>query len=106
MIIEFPHFDLPFRFDGNQLATVEQGTESDIRTKVLTLVSCPLGHRDELPEFGWPQNLFDATPLGTSQHQALLDEWVPDARAVLTESGSTLDEALRRISITIAPEGL
>jgi hypothetical protein len=102
---DFPQFDLPFRFENGQLATVEQDSLADIVNKVETLVRCPLGFRDELPEFGWPQPAFETTPLDVSRQQALIDEWVPDARAVLSEHGSSTDEAVRTIQVTIDPEG-
>lgn len=99
------HFDLPFRFEGGQLATVPQDTVEDVQNKVETLIRCPLGFRDELPGFGWPQQTFDPAPLDTTRAQALVDEWVPDARATLSEHGTSLDEAVRFIEVHIDPEG-
>jgi hypothetical protein len=104
--MDAPHFDLPFRFGADgQLATVEQGSTKDVYNKVATLALCPLGFRDELPEFGWPQPVFESTPLDLAQRQALTDEWVPDARAVLSEHGDTVDDAVRTITVNVNPEG-
>lgn len=98
---DFPHFDLPFRFEGGQLAVVEQDTLADVENKVEALIRCPLGFRDELPSFGWPRPEFGTAPLDTTQAQALVDEWVPDAHAVLSEHGSSIDESVRTITINM-----
>jgi hypothetical protein len=102
---EFPHFDLPLRFENGGLAVVEQDSLEDVQNKVETLVRCPQGFRDELPDFGWPRQTFATVPLDVSVNQSLIDEWVPDARATLTEHGESLDETVRHIVVSTNPEG-
>lgn len=102
--MDFPHLALPLRFESGALALTEQDSLDDIQDKVETLIRCPLGFRDELPEFGWPQQTFDTAPLDVSANQSLIDEWVPDARAVLGEHGVPLDETVRHIVVSLNPE--
>lgn len=102
---DLPHFDLPFRWNGGHLAVTEQGEEKDIQNQVFNVVATPVGFRDEYPEFGNPSfGPFGPVPLDTGALEAAVDDLVPDARAVLEESGIPFNEFARGITVNIDPE--
>jgi len=53
-----PHLALPLRVIDGHLATVEQDSEADILQCVRVVLLTPRGARDELPEFGVPDQAF------------------------------------------------
>lgn len=101
---DFPHFDLPFRWVNGHLAVVEQDTVDDITNQVAAVVRCPLGFRDEFPDFGWPQPEFEQVPLSTIEREQRINDLVPGAHAILSESGNSVDETTRNIEIHLNPE--
>jgi hypothetical protein len=53
-----PHFAIPFRLDGDRFATVEDGSEDEVRQNVAVLVSTRVGTRLVVPNFGIPDPTF------------------------------------------------
>lgn len=102
---ELPHFDLPFRWGSGHLAVVEQASVKDIQNQVRNVAATPTGFRDEYPEFGNPQyGPFGSAPLEVAPLEAAIDDLVPAARATVEESGSSLSEYARALTINIDPE--
>src|SRR3954447_13084046 len=108
-IVEFPHFQLPFRFESVkgvlEAAVHEQDTVDEIATCVEVVIRCPIGFRDELPEFGVPTTaLFNQAPLDLAKARGAVNRWEPRADVDYSESGSIFDEGIRNIGIQIQPE--
>lgn len=73
-----PHFRYPFRFGAgaNKHALVnEQSSEDDIIACVIAIVKTPRGFRDDVPEFGVPEQIFAEQPLNIEEIQSALEEW-------------------------------
>lgn len=50
-----PHLAFPFSrsADGTSINVVEQGSEEEVMACVQMIARCPLGYREDRPEFGW-----------------------------------------------------
>jgi phage baseplate assembly protein W len=106
--VELPHFQLPFRFEPingvPEAAVYEQDTVDEITGCVEGIIRCPVGFRDELPDFGTPGDvLFSEAPLDLEAAKGAVSRWEPRAGVDYEESGSLFDEAIRNIGIRITP---
>ena len=71
MAIERPHFQQPFtRPAGRGVNVVEQDTADHILSCQWTIAACPVGFRNDRPEFGWSFPVFQQLPV---QFDALVD---------------------------------
>jgi hypothetical protein len=107
--VELPHFQMPFRFDlvkgVPEAAVYEQDSVDEIATCVETIIRCPIGFRDELPEFGTPGDVvFGQAPLDLEAAKGCVSRWEPRADADYSEGGSAFDEGIRNIGISITPQ--
>ena len=78
-----PHFQLPMRFGGiNGGAYMnEQDSGEDIVDCVKAIIAFPVETREDMPEFGIPDLLFqNYSPLVVAQVRAAIEQW--EARAV------------------------
>ena len=103
-MVDLPHFSLPFRFTNGAAAVVEQDTTEEVAACVEAILRCPIGFRDELPEFGAPSPLFDQAPVPVEELRQAVAEWEPRASADFTEYGDTVDEAIRTVRIALDPQ--
>lgn len=76
-----PHFDLPFKFG----AVVEQGMGKDLQNCVYAVCLCPLGWREEVPEFGIPDLTFENLPAMKSVIKTSIQSQEPRADIFFTE---------------------
>lgn len=99
------HFAMPFRFVATNgvtdAVTVAQDSPEEVRTSIEVLLRCPLGFREELPEFGVPSPLFGQAPLSTDLIKRSVEQWEPRASIYAAEYGDLTDEAVRHITIEI-----
>lgn len=95
-----PHMDYPFRFgsDGH-VVPVEQDSEDDILACAIAIMKCPLGFRDELPDFGVREQLFSEGPIDTEEIRVALEVWEERAIPIVTEDEETLYNLVRLIKI-------
>jgi hypothetical protein len=100
-IVERPHFDFPFRRDPetSKVVVVEQDTPEHILACENMIVRCPLGFREERPEFGWPFPTFGNAPLNVGQLESALRKFEPRSYAKGTEYADVADAAVRHIQI-------
>ena len=61
-----PHFALPFRFGGGHVVVVDQDTKDDVLACVEAAFRTIVGQRDELPDFGVPDLVFQQQPVPVS----------------------------------------
>jgi len=100
---DLPHFNEPFGrvASGAKLGVVEQDTDEHVLACEFTIVACPLGFRNERPEFGWPWPLFANAPLDLAGLEAALRQFEPRSRATASELADAASEATRRITIEV-----
>lgn len=100
--LDRPHFEYPFRrgSDGH-VACVEQDTPEHITSCENVIVRCPLGFRDDRPEFGWPFPEFVNIPISTRGLEDALRTFEPRGRAKAREYIEAADAAVRGISVDV-----
>lgn len=101
-----PHFDLPFRFTGGydkKVAVAEQGSVEDLANCVYTIVVCPRGWRDEVPDFGIPDPTFGYPGLPEALRGSIQDQ---EPRSVLSfEDIESRDALMAAVRIGVARRG-
>ena len=106
---DLPHLPINFRFvteDGMPRPTVvEQDSYEDIASCVETILRCPVDWRPELPEFGSVDPTFRQAPIDTDSMLAAVRQWEDRAEFTTEEFGDVVDEAVRRIRLSIQTEG-
>lgn len=91
-----PHFSVPFQFGTNgQAVVVEQDTVAEIASCCRVVLSCPVGHRPELPAFGLVEQEFRQGGPDADAIRAALATWEPRADAEV-EIGPPLDVTVNR----------
>ena len=77
-----PHFSFPFTLTAKGSKTVEQGSTEDIMAQAQVVAYCPLGYRQDRPEFGWPWPDLSLMPIDTSPLEDALNRFLnPQAQA-------------------------
>src|SRR4051812_842413 len=106
MPAENPHFCLPFEFvteaGSETVEAKEQDSTEDLIHQVLALFLCPVGYRDELPEFGMPSPLFQQTPLDLDEQREAVARWVPGVDVFISEGADIIDAAVRHMQVNIS----
>lgn len=74
-----PTFTAPFTFTNGVANVAEQDTIDDVASCVRNVVSCVQGFRDDLPDFGIPDPLFQAAPFNPQAMQEAIGRWEPRA---------------------------
>ena len=95
---DVPHFAIPFQFAGAQAAVVEQDSVDEIAYCAYTVLTCPLGFRVDLPEFGLPDPTF-TQPVDTELIRETVEEWEP--RALVAFSAEELDELAEAVTAPV-----
>lgn len=80
---DVPHFAFPFRFDGGRAVEVEQDSVDDVVACVEAVLRCPLGHRDERPDFGVEDQTFRQGGIDVAALTDAVEEIEPRAAVVL-----------------------
>lgn len=97
-----PHFSYPFErgVDGN-VKVVEQDTDEHVMACENVIIRCPVGWREERPEFGWPFPEFATTPLDLGPLENALDRFEPRGRAVGHDIADAADAAIRHVQVDV-----
>ncbi len=97
-----PHFGYPFtRGVNGKVNTVEQDTPEHVMSCEHVIVRCPLGFRQERPEFGWPFPEFHTVPLDLGPLEASLRRFEPRGQANATEYADAANAAVREVQIEV-----
>lgn len=100
-----PHLALPVRVDPDgTFAVVEQDTGDDVRQCVEVLFRTTPGQRIEIPEYGMADLLF-AVRIDEEEILGTIDRWEPRAIASLDIAPDLVDEMIRRVRVSVQPEG-
>lgn len=81
-----PHFAFPFTRTATGVQSVEQDSEEHILAQEQMVAYCPLGYREERPEFGWPWPDLQLMPIDATPLLNALNTFVPDANATLARA--------------------
>jgi hypothetical protein len=104
--VERPHFDFPFRRDPQtgKVAVVEQGSPEHIAACDNVVIRCPIGFRDERPEFGWPFPRMRTIPLDLSQlREALRRFGHSNGGADVSQYTDAVEAAVQHIDLDVGP---
>lgn len=94
---ERPHFAFPFA-RGN---VVEQDTPDHVNSCENVIVRCPVGFREERPDFGIPWPEFATAPLDPADITHALRRLEPRGTATGEEYADVVDASIRHLSITV-----
>ena len=96
------HLASPMVFGANGAAkTVEQGSPADLRTLAYNVCVCPVGFRQDLPEYGIPDLLFSRVPLSIEGVKQAVERWA-GVTATVSEAEEALQAADRRIELEVS----
>jgi phage baseplate assembly protein W len=101
-VADTPHFSFPFRLEGGRVAVVEQGTDEHVESCEHVIVACPVGFRDERPEFGWPFPEFVTIPVSTGGIEQALRQFEPRSTARGHEYADAANAAIRHMRVEVS----
>ena len=96
-MVDRPHFAFPFA----RGSYVEQDTADHVMSCEHMILRCPLGFRDERPDFGIPWPEFANAPLDADGIERALRRLEPRGNATAEEYADLAEGATRIISIDI-----
>jgi hypothetical protein len=100
--IETPvHLAVPFTITKTGAKTNEQGSPPDILASAVNVCECPEGFREDLPQFGRPELLFNTVPLPLSALADAITLWEPDASEVVVEEAAGRVQSERDIGVEL-----
>lgn len=100
-----PHFDLPFKFQGDHALVVEQDSLDDVANCVEAVLLTRVGQRPEAPTFGTPDFTFNVQPIGADYVQDLISSQEPRAHVLMTEAPDRYDNLIARVTIDLTTRG-
>lgn len=99
---DIPHFAFPFERGANgKVNVVEQDSADHVMSCEQVIVRCPVGWRDERPDFGWPFPEFATMPVDLSALEEALRRFEPRGDARATEWADTAETAVQHILIEV-----
>jgi hypothetical protein len=101
-----PHFGFPFTRTATGVQTVEQRSTEHIMAQEDVVAYCPLGYREDRPEFGWPWPDLALMPIDTKPLIRALNTFVPDATATVARAQELASGVFEiDVNVTVAPSG-
>lgn len=98
--VDVPHLALPFRFTTPYAAICEQDSLDEIADCVLAILSCPVGFRVELPDFGITDQTF-STIVDTDELLEAIEAWEPRASATFDQYPGLFDQLIRHTTVAL-----
>jgi phage baseplate assembly protein W len=96
-----PHFSYPFRLEGNSFAVVDQDTPDDIVQSVEILVATRRGQRQELPDYGIADPLFE-DGLDLQDITDAIADWEPRATTAVDSEIDDIDQYINHIRVNVS----
>lgn len=96
-----PHFAFPFA----RGSYVEQDTTDHVMSCENVIVRCPLGFRDDRPEFGIPWPEFAGAPIDPADITAALRRLEPRGQSTGREYADVADASVRTLQIDVEVDG-
>lgn len=96
-----PHLSVPLRLAGSTLATVEQDSAEEQLQRVYAVLNTRLGTRDDLPDFGSPDEAFSSGGVDLDELERSASIWLDFDVGALRESGqlAELASGLDRVKV-------
>lgn len=95
------HLSSPFTIIKEGARTNEQGSPADILASAVNVCQCPEGFREDLPQFGRPELLFNTVPLPLSTLADAITTWEPDASDVVAEEAAGRVQSERDVGVEV-----
>lgn len=95
------HLAVPFVIGKQGAKTNEQGSPADILASAVNVCECPEGFREDLPQFGRPEFLFNALPLPLSELTDAIVTWEPEASQTVVEEAAGRVQSERNIGVEV-----
>ncbi|HEY1437374.1 MAG TPA: LamG-like jellyroll fold domain-containing protein [Casimicrobiaceae bacterium] len=89
---------------SSQVGVIEQDTVEHIMSCEMVITVCPLGARDDRPEFGWAWPDLSTPPLDTAALQTALENFEPRADVEVTQYADLIDAATQFIKVQVEIE--
>jgi hypothetical protein len=96
------HLAVPFTITKTGAKTNEQGTPADVLASAVNICECAEGFREDLPQFGRPEFLFDTVPLPLGDLTDAIVTWEPDANQTVVEEAVGRVQSERNIGVEVA----
>jgi len=95
-----PHLQFPFTRDpvSRTVQVVEQDTVEHVMSCEMVIVSCPLGFREDRPEFGWAWPELKNAPLDLGSLEQALRQFEPRRNA---SASQYLDFAAATVNVNV-----
>jgi hypothetical protein len=81
---------------------VEQDSARDLVARAKNVAVCPIGFREDNPEFGVPETLFQTIPLNTTGVRQAIVKWA-ELNLTISEHGEALQTAVRQVFMEVSP---
>ena len=104
MTVVTPHFSFPFRIEGDHVAVEEQNDQAEVLSCVNVIARCPLGFRDERPDYGWPWPEFHTIPIDPTDLEAAIARLEPRALTEFYEFGDVTSIAIRHLQVAVSSQ--
>lgn len=101
-MVSTPHWSAHFTFDARgRSVVVEQDSPADIEARAYNVFVCPQGFREDQPEYGIPQLLFQTVPLDLTAVQESVARWA-SIDVSLSEHAEGLEQSIRAITAEVS----
>jgi phage baseplate assembly protein W len=99
MAVETPHFSAEFTIGRHGATYVEQDSEDDVAACVYRLLVCPLGYREDSPEFGLEELTFETVPLRIATIEETIKQWESRATTSIVEKAIGNVQSQRQVFV-------
>jgi phage baseplate assembly protein W len=87
---------------NGRVKEVEQDSDEHVMSCLEVILRCPIGFRDELPDFGWAWPEFRSIPIDLSELEASLRRWEPRATLSARDITALANYATRNIVVEVS----
>jgi phage baseplate assembly protein W len=89
---------------AGQVDVVEQDTVEHVMSCELVIVHCPVGYRDDRPEFGWAWPELATAPLNLGPLEQALKQFEPRGNADATQYLDQVGDLVVNVAVRIASD--
>ena len=101
--MESEHLAAQFKFNSaGHVETVTQETPECTAARVYHVAVCPIGFREDNPEFGVPEVAFQQVPLSTVGFESAILQWEPEATLEIIEEVEQQVQGQRILGVEVS----
>ncbi len=93
-----PKLKVPFCISGSAAEVVEQDELDELAQCVEAIVRCPLGYREDEPEFGMDDQAFLENGIDSEELRSVIERWEPRADLLVE---SELQDLMNTVTINV-----